>query len=201
MKTLYLDCGMGAAGDMLTAALLDLLPDREAAVAELNAIGVPHVVYGCETVRRCGICGAHMSVRVDGVEESEAMHHHAHEHCHEHEHTHTHAHTGMDRIARIVRDHLNLPEEVRADVLAVYDSIARAESHAHGVGVADIHFHEAGTMDALADITAAALLKHFVTRFGEMPVMTTEAIGYGMGTKEFDAANCLRAFWGQSSGQ
>ncbi len=56
-------------------------------------------------------------------------------------------------------------------------------------------------MDALADITAAALLKHFVTRFGEMPVMTTEAIGYGMGTKEFDAANCLRAFWGQSSGQ
>lgn len=56
-------------------------------------------------------------------------------------------------------------------------------------------------MDALADITAAALLKHFVTRFGEMPVMTTEAIGYGMGTKEFDAANCPRAFWRQSSGQ
>ena len=267
MKTLYLDCGMGAAGDMLTAALLDLLPDREAAVAELNAIGVPHVVYGCETVRRCGICGAHMSVRVDGVEESEAMHHHAHEHEHAHEHchehTHDHAHTGMDRIAHIVRDHLNLPEEVKADVLAVYDSIARAESHAHGVEVADIHFHEVGTMDALADIaavalllhklapeqvlaspvctgrgqvrcahgilpvptpatayllqgipaysgsiptelctpTGAALLKHFVTRFGEMPVMTTEAIGYGMGTKEFDAANCLRAFWGQSSGQ
>lgn len=62
-------------------------------------------------------------------------------------------------------------------------------------------FAGAGTMDALADITAAALLKHFVTRFGEMPVMTTEAIGYSMGTKEFDAANCLRAFWGQSSGQ
>lgn len=54
------------------------------------------------------------------------------------------------------------------------------------------------TMDAPADIAAAALLKHFVSRFGEMPVMTTEAIGYGMGTKEFDAANCLRAFWGQS---
>lgn len=59
-------------------------------------------------------------------------------------------------------------------------------------------FAGAGTMDALADITAAALLKHFVTRFGEMPVMTTEAIGYGMGTKEFDAANCLRAFSGGS---
>ncbi len=41
MKTLYLDCGMGAAGDMLTAALLELLPDKDAAIAELNAIGIP----------------------------------------------------------------------------------------------------------------------------------------------------------------
>ena len=29
MKTLYLECKMGAAGDMLTAALYELLPDQE----------------------------------------------------------------------------------------------------------------------------------------------------------------------------
>ena len=46
--------------------------------------------------------------------------------------------------------------------------------------------------------TGAALLKHFASRFGEMPVMTTQAVGYGMGTKEFAAANCLRAFWGDT---
>ena len=42
MKTLYLDFGMGAAGDMLTAALLELFPDPDAVVGELNAIGIPH---------------------------------------------------------------------------------------------------------------------------------------------------------------
>ena len=41
MKTLYLECGMGAAGDMLTAALLELMPDPDAAVAELNGLGIP----------------------------------------------------------------------------------------------------------------------------------------------------------------
>ena len=39
MKTLYLECGMGAAGDMLTAALLELMPDPDAVVAELNGLG------------------------------------------------------------------------------------------------------------------------------------------------------------------
>ena len=88
MKTLYLDCGMGAAGDMLTAAQLELTPDRDAALAELNAIGIPHVTYSYETVSRCGIRGTHMSVKVNGVEESEAMHDHHHDHEHHHHHDH-----------------------------------------------------------------------------------------------------------------
>ena len=264
MKTLYLNCGVGAAGDMLTAALLELMPDKAGTIAELNAIGIPNVVYGYETVTRCGIRGTHMSVKVNGVEESEAMHdhHHDHEHHHDHDHgEHHHHHTGLHGIEHIVRDHLNLPETVKDDVLAVYGMIAEAESHAHGVPVTEIHFHEVGTMDALADVSAvclllhklvpeqivaspvcmgsgqvrcahgilpvptpatayllqgipaysgdiktelctptgAALLKRFVSRFGGMPVMTTQAIGYGMGTKEFDAANCIRAFWGDAA--
>ena len=42
----------------------------------------------------------------------------------------------------------------------MYGMIAEAESHAHGVPVTDIHFHEVGTMDALADISAVCLLLH-----------------------------------------
>ena len=46
--------------------------------------------------------------------------------------------------------------------------------------------------------TGAALLKHFVSRFGDRPVMAADAIGYGMGKKDFERANCVRAFLGES---
>lgn len=49
--------------------------------------------------------------------------------------------------------------------------------------------------------TGAALLKYFADSFGAMPVMEIEATGYGMGTKEFEAANCVRAHLGHTSGQ
>ena len=52
---------------------------------------------------------------------------------------------------------------------------------------------------AAGDMLTAALLKRFVSRFGGMPVITTQAIGYGMGTKEFDAADCICAFWGETA--
>ena len=46
--------------------------------------------------------------------------------------------------------------------------------------------------------TGAALLKHFVQGFGPSPVMRVEKIGYGMGKKDFEAANCVRAMLGET---
>ena len=69
MKTLYLDCGMGAAGDMLTAALLELLPEPEKFLEELNALAIPGVAVTKEQVSKCGILGTHVSVKVHGEEE------------------------------------------------------------------------------------------------------------------------------------
>ena len=267
MRTLYLDCGMGAAGDMLTAALLELLPNPESFVEKLNALGIPGVHFQKEPAVKCGITGTHISVTVHGLEEGDGPHGHHHEHHHDHEHRdrheHHHHHSGLHDIAHIVRDHLALPDKVREDVMAVYGLIAQAESHVHGVPVPEIHFHEVGTMDAVADVTAvcllmnelspdevvaspvhvgsgqvkcahgilpvpapatahilkdvpiyggeiqgelctptgAALLKHFATRFGDMPVMKAHAIGYGMGTKDFPRANCVRAMLGRAVDQ
>ena len=144
-------------------------------------------------------------------------------------------------------------------MLAVFNQIAMAESHVHGIPVTDIHFHEVGTIDAISDVvavsllfsmikpdeviaspvatgyghvetmhgvlpvpapatleilsgipiyqgdvegelctpTGAALLKHFVKKFTQMPLMSVGKIGYGMGTKDFPKANLLRAILGE----
>ncbi len=145
MRTLYIDCGMGAAGDMLTAALLELLPDRKGFVEELNGLGIPGVRFSAEKSVKCGISGTHMTVTIHDAEEDD--------------HIHEHHHSGMASIRSIV-SRLPIPGIVKLDVLAVYDLIAQAESHAHGVPVTNIHFHEVGAMDAIADITAVCLLMH-----------------------------------------
>ena len=90
MKTLYLDCSMGAAGDMLTAALLELLPDPESFVERLNTLGIPGVEFRAEPSVKCGIQGTHMVVTVHGVEENE--HDHGNEHVHSHDHEEHHEH-------------------------------------------------------------------------------------------------------------
>ena len=85
MKTLYFELSMGAAGDMLTAALLELFDDKKGIVDELNSLGIPNVTFTLEESVKCSIKGSHMSVKVDGVEEEDV-----HEHHHDHEHKHHH---------------------------------------------------------------------------------------------------------------
>ena len=68
MKILYLDCGMGAAGDMLAAALLELLPDPEGFLDQFRALGLPGVEIRLEKAVKCGIAGSHIAVSVPGEE-------------------------------------------------------------------------------------------------------------------------------------
>ena len=176
---------MGAAGDMLLASLAELTGDVKACEDKLNSLGIPDVTYEFEKSVKCGIEGTHAHVAVHGVEEDEHLHEHAHEHevhehhhdhehehdhhqeehehehhhdhDHEHEHEHHHHHTHMSDIENIING-LNVSDKVKSDALAVYGLIAEAESKAHGKPVTDIHFHEVGTMDAVADIVGVCYL-------------------------------------------
>lgn len=144
MKTLYLDCGMGAAGDMLTAALLELHPDPADFLRRLNAALPAEITVSAAPDEKCGLRGTHVSVVIEGDEEGEAEHHHHH-------------HTDIAEIrARIAA--LAVPEAVRSDVSAVYDAIAEAESAVHGHPVENIHLHEVGSWDALSDVLAVCWL-------------------------------------------
>lgn len=269
MRTIYLDCSMGAAGDMLMAALLELLPEKDTFLQKMQSLGLPGLEISAEPSVKCGITGTHMRVLIHGEEEGHPHEHaveeHAHSHAdaseaaHAHVHVHPHHHTNLNELTHRI-SHLNVSEAVRSYILAVYQSIADAESRVHGVPVEQIHFHEVGSLDALADVTGvcllmellapeqvlaspvhvgsgqvrcahgilpvpapatalllegipiyggsirgelctptgAALLRRFVTRFGPLPPMRVEKTGYGMGTKDFEAANCVRAMLGQT---
>lgn len=293
MRTLYIECAMGAAGDMLMSALAELTGDIAGFTERFNRIGLHGVTLKGERAEKCGISGTHMTVTVNGRTEEEHHHIHLHHHCHTHDHTaehakshnhepsdhtiaahihthdhdhkhthehaHEHSHASMEHIEHIIK-HLDVSDNVKHNAIKVYRLIAEAESAAHGKPVSEIHFHEVGTMDAVADVvgccmlidelkpdriicspinvgsgnvrcahgilpvpapatayilkdvpiysgdikselctpTGAALLRHFSDEFGAMPVMRIERTGYGMGTKDFEAANCVRIMLGDT---
>ena len=151
MKQLYIDCSSGAAGDMLTAALLGLFEDPQVEVDKLNHMGLPGIQYNLEKMMSYGIEGYHMQVTYHGEEEGE------HEHNHDHTHDH-HSHATLHGIQHIIEDHLSASTKVKQDFLHIYQLIAEAESKVHGESVEEIHFHEVGAMDAVADITAVCQL-------------------------------------------
>lgn len=249
MRTLYIDCSMGCAGDMLTAALLELHPDKDDFLRRMNAALGGKAVLSASPDSKCGLRGTHVTVLINGDEEGEATRHH-------------HEHTSISEILSFI-DSVPLEVKVREDAKKVYSLIAEAESWVHGHSIENVHFHEVGSLDALADVlsvctlmhelaperilasevnvgsgtvrcahgvlpvpapatelilrgvpiysgqikselctpTGAALLKYFVWKFGAMPTMQIENAGCGTGKKNFECANVVRAFIGETANE
>lgn len=247
MRTLYIDCSMGCAGDMLTAALLELHPDKDDFLRRMNAALGGKAVLTAAPDSKCGLRGTHVTVLINGDEEGEKTHHH-------------HEHTSITEIMAFI-DSVPLDEAIRENAKKVYSIIAEAESRVHGHPMENVHFHEVGSLDALADVlsvcalmhelaperilasevnvgsgtvrcahgilpvpapatelilrgvpiysgqikselctpTGAALLKFFVLEFGAMPTMQIENAGCGTGKKDFECANVVRAFIGETT--
>lgn len=247
MRTLYIDCSMGCAGDMLTAALLELHQDKDDFLSRMNAALGGKAVLTAAPDSKCGLRGTHVTVLINGDEEGEKTHHH-------------HEHTSITEIMAFI-DSVPLDEAIRENAKKVYSIIAEAESRVHGHPMENVHFHEVGSLDALADVlsvcalmhelaperilasevnvgsgtvrcahgvlpvpapatelilrgepiysgqikselctpTGAALLKYFVSEFVAMPTMQVENVGCGTGKKDFECANVVRAFIGETA--
>ena len=148
-STLYLQCPMGASGDMLVSSLASLFPDHENIEKELQELGVPGVEVALEHSSSLGMEGLHAAVRIHGMEEDA---------CHG-EHCGHHHHASLTDILRLI-DSLHMPSEPKEDAKAVYSRIAQAEAAVHGTQPGEVHFHEVGMLDAVFDVSAVCFLIH-----------------------------------------
>ncbi len=113
-------------------------------------------------------CGKRIAVAIGGEEEescdvgvhSDMDHHHGQEHHHEHAHEihhHEHHSNSVREIESMIASML-ISEQTKKDAIAVFRLLAEAEAHVHDSTPDQIHFHEVGTKDAIADIVGVCLL-------------------------------------------
>ena len=139
MKTLYLECALGVSGDMLLAALSDLLPSGPELLAEavaslsLPGVGVRFTEQMVQSIR---------TRRVEVLEEAPQPLRH------------------LADLTRIVSaaPAKHWPERVKAQGLAALTRLAEAEATVHNEPLEQIHFHEVGAVDTVVDVLGAVLL-------------------------------------------
>jgi uncharacterized protein (TIGR00299 family) protein len=155
---LWVDAGNGAAGDMLLGALLDAGADLQLVRDGLAALPVEPVSLRIETVRRHGLRAAKAHVAVSD--------------------------TSVARCATDVLDlvaGLKISEPARLFAVAVFRRLAEAEARVHGIPLEQVHLHEVGALDALADVVGCALALDSLglLRPGVRRVVSPVAVGSG----------------------
>ena len=172
---LYLECYSGISGDMVTAALLDLGADEVVLRKALASLPLDGFSINISRVKKAGLDACDFDVVLDAEHEnhdhdmaylhgqggaSEHGHDHDHGHAHDHDHAHGalggHHHRGPAEIAQII-DGAAMTDGAKAIAHRMFGFVADAEARAHGVPVGEVHFHEVGAVDSIADIIAIAV--------------------------------------------
>src|SRR6185312_3753208 len=179
MRIAYLDCFSGISGDMFLGALIDagVAPEIFERAVEALDVGAKLEI---SRVNRSGIIATKVDVIVDGERDlprtSQAgmsdAHEHTHEHAHDHEHSHDHAHNHHHESVHKHTDHHHgrglveirniigkaaISESAKQTAIAIFEKLGAAEAKIHNIPIEQIHFHEVGAVDALVDITCAAV--------------------------------------------
>ena len=152
---LWIDASAGVAGDMLLGALLDAGAPLVEVQAVVDAVLPDTVRLIVTDVTRAGLRAAKLDVEVLVADQPHRR--------------------WSDIRERIVE--ASIPEPVRGSAIRVFTALAEAEASVHGVAVDDVHFHEVGAWDSIADVVgvAAAVQLLGVTSVSAGPV----ALGSG----------------------
>jgi uncharacterized protein (TIGR00299 family) protein len=131
----YFDCYSGISGDMALGALIDAGVDADRLRSELAKLGLPGLEVQVQRVSRGGLVGTHVRIV-------------SHE-----------AHPPARRLADvetiIMGSELAPPVQRRA--VATFVRLGKAEAAVHGIPIEEVHFHEVGAADAIADIVGFAI--------------------------------------------
>jgi pyridinium-3,5-bisthiocarboxylic acid mononucleotide nickel chelatase len=150
LRVAHFDCFSGISGDMTVGAMLDLGVPAEPICAGVASLGLP-INLEIEKVRKGGFAATYFRVEAPVQED----------------------HRGLAEVEEIL-GRGNLTPQQRDLALRIFRRLAQAEATVHGMPLEQVHFHEVGALDSLADITAAAigldLLK--VEKFTSGPVAT-----------------------------
>jgi len=150
----YIDAFSGLAGDMLVAALADAGADRDAITRALKSLATEGE-FTWEQVKRRGMAAAKFRVTV----------------------TETPKHRHLSGILKMIAA-ADLPESVKAASGRVFQALGEAESHAHGVSIEKVHFHEVGAVDSICDIVGICMALHLLN----VDKIYCSAINVGSGT-------------------
>jgi len=151
MRTLYLECNAGVSGDMLLGALSDLLPDPSEVKALIESAGIPGITVEVSHREKNNVTGNKVDILIHGKDEEHHEHHDPHGHHHHHEHR------SLPEVMDIIEG-LKVSDSVKSHAKQIYEEIARAEAEVHGEPVGEVHFHEVGMLDAIADVVGNCLL-------------------------------------------
>jgi uncharacterized protein (TIGR00299 family) protein len=126
----WVDASAGVAGDMLLGALVDAGADLEVAQQAIDAVLPGAVRLSRSTVQRAGQRATKVDVELLATDSP---------------------HRDWASIQGLI-DAADLAAPVRDGVWRTFAALAAAEAHIHGVPVTDVHFHEVGALDSIADI-------------------------------------------------
>ena len=146
-RVLWFDSVGGASGDMILAALVDLGVRPSDINEALATLGAFHLTVEPHQHSSHGMHGTRVSVHVEEPHSGHGHHHHPHRHLSE---------------IRDLIDPSPLPPAVKRQSLAVFERLARAEARVHGTTPEEVHFHEVGALDAIADIVGSCLALHLL---------------------------------------